>query len=844
MWQKSKSRTNILSTRENKMNVGANIELLESYLLTDPGPKIGPIHTIQIDPNGSLYISDELNHAVVSLDNGGKIRWQLSGKGSNSAQFNYPRGIALGWIMNECRPVRCLAVADSWNRRLQFLHLENGGLISEWGAASDSKFMEPVDIRFIPSAIDDPLGGYWLVLDKGAHRLYTIDIDGNTLQRWGTFVDSNTAAKWAKSGAYPDLEKMDGTPPTAPAHYDLLYYPDRLLGRDPQALFLWEPFRLNLKLIAYGHFLPLSIGAFPDREWTAADGAGLLEWSRTESRLNFYDCTGNLVFSGPIEGRPIQSNLPSNEFWLQLDNKIQHLRIIAPDIAEKRNGSPVQYLLLDAAEKNLKDLSVDVFKKAIEPIADIGDELILLADQVLVALKEKSPADERRNGWDKRLDNLAQRWNEARSALYADLRRFNFGILQLRLAFCSGETEYIFDFPPHCRRLWDWLDKSFAAKISELVQRCDDYAILSLKSPESSNAPINKDLSDLRTFAARLSNHILLIIDLILKWHGRDQRSALPLIAPFFESNLDIERRPIPASGTPIFRSKAEIMGAQSISLRELPPIGCTINKDDPGGPTYLALGRDGCLFASLPKANKIVCIDTDGHIRAALGSQGYEPFPFKEPAGIALDGNDRLYIADAYNHRIVVYEPPYKKENLLHVFGFPEVQLLYPHGLFAFGNDRILAADPGTNSIVQIGSAGFITVLLNKIGAELDALRFPCSFLADVENPDKYFWVVDRRNHRLLKLDSSGKGIKQLGRCGLKPGCFFYPGSAAIFSDGIMVVAESPRNPNLVFITMDGVEIERLYLGYTPAGMLVQNDILHVSQYDGNRIRRYVRKQ
>jgi hypothetical protein len=194
-------------------------------------------------------------------------------------------------------------------------------------------------------------------------------------------------------------------------------------------------------------------------------------------------------------------------------------------------------------------------------------------------------------------------------------------------------------------------------------------------------------------------------------------------------------------------------------------------------------------------------------------------------------------------NHRLLVYNAPYEKENLVRIFEPPNPPLIYPQGLQTCGGGVILAADPAANDIFEISIDGSIKSLFSNSCSDVNSVCLPSSLCLDAIDPQKYFWMVDRGNHRLLKLDFSYHIIKQVGACGIAKGCLFYPATLAMFHDAVLVVAEGPRNPNLVFLTTEGIELSRFYLDYVAVGVLVQNNILYVCQNDGNTVHRYARQ-
>ncbi len=48
---------------------------------------------------------------------------------------------------------------------------------------------------------------------------------------------------------------------------------------------------------------------------------------------------------------------------------------------------------------------------------------------------------------------------------------------------------------------------------------------------------------------------------------------------------------------------------------------------------------------------------DSDGRLVFQFGDTGSRYGQFKEPAGIWIDGQDRIYVADTGNHRVQSFE-------------------------------------------------------------------------------------------------------------------------------------------------------------------------------------------
>lgn len=794
-------------------------------------PKPAAIHTIQNDMQGNIYYSDELNHTIVSLNREGELRWFVAGKGSLPGDFRYPRGLALGWIFCEEKPIHCLAVADSWNRRIQFLDKNTGQFLTEWHLQTDG-FGEPVDLRFISYRLraEEEASGYWLILDKGQGCLWTIDISGRMLRRWGRVTDPGTAARWLNSGTYPDLQMLDCQQPSEQPAFDLLFYPERILGTDTHALFIWEPSRLTLKLIYFGNFIPLSIGTHPDREWIAADASGFSEWSRSMQSINFYDAAGALAHSTPLTGTPVPSNLPSNELWLQTETGVYREQIIFP--AASNDFGSTHPILIRESEAGLASLNENKVRSEVAAILQLIDKFIDHANHLTTELKNRQSTISGSNGWEERVNGLLEEWNQRLGLFYAALHTFSLSILELRLTLCSEA----FERSPASK--WNLLHKPFASKLAPLALSSEDLFLSYLPLTLSSGTDFASGKPEPILSAERLTVAMRQIAEWLLKWTGLNYRICARLAMPCSASNLDVLRKPVHPSGSALLR---EIPGKDRFLLRELVPIDCAITNEAPGMASYIAADRAGKLYVSLQKANRIVGIDEHGASRTILGEGGASKV-LNQPTGIAFDAADRLWIADSGNHRIVAFDPPYKEDNLAIELGNHETPFVQPHGLVAMVDGTILATDLVTNTVYRIIPHAAPNVVLSTIGSGLDQVRYPNSFCLDILEPQQYVWLVEKRNHRLLKLDTSYRGVEALGSIGIGPGHLYYPMTMAIFSDGVIAVAQGLPYPSLIFLNANGRELARLYLDYYAFGVLIRDDILYVCDHAGDLVHRYIR--
>lgn len=135
---------------------------------------------------------------------------------------------------------------------------------------------------------------------------------------------------------------------------------------------------------------------------------------------------------------------------------------------------------------------------------------------------------------------------------------------------------------------------------------------------------------------------------------------------------------------------------------------------------------------------------------------------PLKAPNAIALDGNGRIYIADAGNNRIVrVDDMKGSNWTVLGGKGDGSDRLRNPMGVYVTGNDRILIADTDNNRIVQVDDmAGMNWTTLGSKGDGTGQFNAPRGI-----NDFGLICIADSQNNRLVQIeDIAGAGWRTYG--------------------------------------------------------------------------------
>lgn len=170
---------------------------------------MGPPFKILELEDGTILVSDELNHRLLRFDSSGELIWQLGGKGNTLGKFYYPRGIAVagGEIF----------VCDSWNHRIQVLDMGAHPLRS-LGTTNTGQalFDECSDVEI------DPQGRLWVV-DTGNHCLKILNREGQWIQTIGRRLSK--PEEEALRGSASHGPGLDGNPGFCYPHRFLIQYP-------------------------------------------------------------------------------------------------------------------------------------------------------------------------------------------------------------------------------------------------------------------------------------------------------------------------------------------------------------------------------------------------------------------------------------------------------------------------------------------------------------------------------------------------------------------------------------------------------------------------------------------
>ena len=215
-----------------------------------------------------------------------------------------------------------------------------------------------------------------------------------------------------------------------------------------------------------------------------------------------------------------------------------------------------------------------------------------------------------------------------------------------------------------------------------------------------------------------------------------------------------------------------------------------------------IVVAPDGFVWCADDGSSTITKWTPDGALVMTLGTPGnpaprFSGEPFNRPTDMAISSRDgRVFVSDGYgNARIHRYSPNGELELSWGSPGIGPGQFMVPHNLAIDGEDRIHVADRESHRVQIFDADGALLDMWNNI-------HRPCGLTI---GPDGSIYIgelngvglmegADGIGHRLTVLSPQGELLAQVGdpHEGEEPGQFIAPHGVAVDSKGDVYVAEA----------------------------------------------------
>ncbi len=142
-----------------------------------------------------------------------------------------------------------------------------------------------------------------------------------------------------------------------------------------------------------------------------------------------------------------------------------------------------------------------------------------------------------------------------------------------------------------------------------------------------------------------------------------------------------------------------------------------------------------------------------EGEFILQWGSHGSEPGQFVQPRTLAIDEHDHVWVTDACNHRIQVFDASGAEAKLVRVWGRQgrePGQLRYPYGLALDGKGFVYVAEFGNSRVQKFTIAGEYVSHWGIPGRQEGELNKPWELAFDSQGA---LHVLDTYNHRVQRI-------------------------------------------------------------------------------------------
>ncbi len=150
---------------------------------------------------------------------------------------------------------------------------------------------------------------------------------------------------------------------------------------------------------------------------------------------------------------------------------------------------------------------------------------------------------------------------------------------------------------------------------------------------------------------------------------------------------------------------------------------------------------------------DRIQMFSSKGEFLCQWGSSGQGDMQFARPNNLAIDDDDRLWVVDAANHRIQVFEIVDNEPKLVRVWGEEGTepgQLRFPYDLVFDDDGNVIVCEFGNHRIQKFTPEGELISSWGGPGRKKGELQQPWAVITDRKGR---IHVLDTYNHRVQRV-------------------------------------------------------------------------------------------
>ena len=194
-----------------------------------------------------------------------------------------------------------------------------------------------------------------------------------------------------------------------------------------------------------------------------------------------------------------------------------------------------------------------------------------------------------------------------------------------------------------------------------------------------------------------------------------------------------------------------------------------------------------------LDKNHRIQKFTAEGQFLAAVGTKGSGPLQFMCPTDIAFNAsNNKVYLMDYGNYRVQVLNSDLTFSGTFGNKGSRKGQFRSPFGIACDNTGKVYVADTGNHHIQVFTAEGKFLRMFGRHGQGRGELDKPTYIAVDTSG---MVYVSENGSHRVSVFTSEGQFVTSFGREGEGPGEFQGPRGLAVDINGVVYVCDRDNN-------------------------------------------------
>jgi DNA-binding beta-propeller fold protein YncE len=211
------------------------------------------------------------------------------------------------------------------------------------------------------------------------------------------------------------------------------------------------------------------------------------------------------------------------------------------------------------------------------------------------------------------------------------------------------------------------------------------------------------------------------------------------------------------------------------------------LSEFDGGGrlnsPTSLVRDSLGRFFVAQPTAGQVLLVDIAQKRIEPLDFSGVPQGNAVHPGNMAMDSQDRLYLVDKANQRILVFGPALEFQRQIVVSGGRGL-----NDVVVDAGGRLYALNRLDGSVHVFDGKGELLLKFGKRGSAQGQFRFPVSLAEDGKGR---IFVVDQHKSNISVFSKDGKFLYDFSQLGWREGRLHYPSQIAVNNAGRIFVVD-----------------------------------------------------